>query len=491
MVTRNIELARRVAEWSEIPVAVIGDVILDRYTWGKVSRISPEAPVPVVLVGPEELRLGGAANVAANLAAAGGAATLCGVVGQDASAARLMGLLTEHGIVSTGITVDASRPTVVKERVMAHNQQLLRIDRELYEPLAAAVEADLLRKIDALAGVKVWVVSDYGKGTLSRRVLEKVIATRATVLVDPKGKDYARYRGATLVTPNKKEAEEATGLALSSPKSWRAAATQLIESLSLQAAVITLGAEGLYGRTAAGDEVHVPADARAVFDVTGAGDTVIALMALALAAGEPLFDALKIANAGAGVVVGKVGTAPVSKSELARALDAFASVQGQKVFSRPELLERLLDHRSRRERVVFTNGCFDVLHEGHVDYLRFAKSRGSVLVVGVNDDASVRRLKGTGRPINSLAARGKVLAALQDVDYVTSFAEDTPAELIRAISPDVLVKGEDWREKGVVGREWVESHGGEVVLAPLTPGRSTSALIEAMRAGDRRGEPRP
>ncbi|MFO0984214.1 MAG: D-glycero-beta-D-manno-heptose-7-phosphate kinase [Planctomycetota bacterium] len=487
MIGRSIDLARRVREWQGIRIAVLGDVILDRYTWGQVSRISPEAPVPVVLVGPEELRLGGAANVAANVAAVGGQVALLGVVGSDAGGASIERLLDQQHIAPRGLVIDAARPTIVKERVMARNQQLMRIDRETYVPLGADIEQELIERIEALGNVRVWIVSDYGKGTLTRSVLERVVGSGATVLVDPKGKDYARYRGATLITPNKKEAEEATARVLDGPAAWRAAAADLIEQLALQAAVITLGPEGAFGRTRSGEEMHVPADARAVFDVTGAGDTMIALLAMGLATGESLFDALSIANAGAGVVVGKVGTAPVTKSELVHALDAFATMRHEKILDGTTLLERLQQHRTRHESIVFTNGCFDILHEGHVDYLRFAKSRGSVLVVGVNDDASVRRLKGVGRPVNAIAARMKVLAALQDVDYVTPFADDTPADLIRTISPQVLVKGEDWRDKGVVGREWVEAHGGQVVLAPLTPGRSTTALLDAARSGGEGG----
>jgi D-beta-D-heptose 7-phosphate kinase/D-beta-D-heptose 1-phosphate adenosyltransferase len=330
------------------------------------------------------------------------------------------------------------------------------------------------------------VLSDYGKGVLCTPVLRAVIdAARAAgvpVLVDPKGTDYARYRGATLVTPNRKEAEEALNRKLTGLADVPQAARDLIRVADIEAAVITLGADGMYWLSGAA-EGHVTTVARAVFDVTGAGDTVIAHLALGLACKLSFEACVHLANHAAGIVVGKSGAASVTRAELAAVLahsTGAASAAGA-VCTLPELLRRIRDWRAEKKRVVFTNGCFDVLHAGHVAYLREARSHGDVLVVGVNDDASVRRLKGTDRPINPVADRLTVLAALEMVDAVVPFAEDTPLELVQALTPDVLVKGQDWADKGVVGREWVERHGGKVVLAQMLPGRSTSAIVERMR----------
>jgi D-beta-D-heptose 7-phosphate kinase/D-beta-D-heptose 1-phosphate adenosyltransferase len=477
------------AELERLPrprILIVGDLILDRYVWGTVERISPEAPIPVLAARTSETRLGGAGNVAANLRAMEAEVEILGVVGGDERGAVVSELFARIGVEHAGVLRLPERPTTEKTRMLGAGVQMLRVDWEEARALADGQAAELVRGIERrVAGASAVVLSDYGKGVLCRAVLAAVIAAaRAAgvpVLVDPKGTDYARYRGATLLTPNRKEAEEALGRRLREPGDWPGAARDLVRTAGVAAAVITLGADGMYYLYEP-REGHVSTVARAVFDVTGAGDTVIAHLALGLAAGLEFEAAVHLANHAAGIVVGKSGAASVTRAELFAELERTQPHAGT-VLTRAELLRRRAEWRAEKKRVVFTNGCFDVLHAGHVAYLREARAQGDVLVVGVNDDSSVRRLKGPTRPVNSLADRMTVLAALEMVGAVTSFAEDTPLELIQALTPDVLVKGEDWRDKGVVGREWVERHGGKVVLAKLLPGRSTSTIVSRLQGG--------
>jgi len=494
-------LSARLETLSRPRVLIVGDLILDRYVWGTVERISPEAPIPVLAARHTEARLGGAGNVAANLRAMEAEVEVLGVSGDDERGRTLGELFDQIGVEHVGVLALADRPTTEKTRMLGSGAQMLRVDWEEARGLSDADAARLVRGIEPrIRRAGAVVLSDYGKGVLCAPVLRAVIdaarAAKVPVLVDPKGSDYARYRGATLLTPNRKEAEEALHKKLARREDWPAAVRDLIRAAGVDAAVITLGAEGMYYLFGE-EEGHVSTVARAVFDVTGAGDTVIAHLALGLAAGLDFETCVHLANHAAGIVVGKPGAASVTRAELAAVLDRGAKNPGC-VCTRAELLGRVAAWRAEKKRVVLTNGCFDVLHAGHVAYLREARAHGDVLVVGVNDDASVRRLKGDGRPINPVEDRMTVLAALEMVDAVVSFAEDTPLELVRSVTPDVLVKGEDWRDKGVVGREWVERHGGKVVLAPLLPGRSTSAIVERMRATSdpdsppkRRGSTRP
>ena len=474
-------------------VLIVGDVIMDRYVFGDVGRISPEAPIPVLAARRNELRLGGAGNVAANLSRMEAEVRVVGVVGDDGHG-RAMAEAFERSGIEARLTIDRSRPTIEKTRMMSGVQQMLRVDWEDPRDVEGEVLAALLAAAEeGLSGAAAVVLSDYGKGTLPPAVVERVIrsarARGIPVLVDPKGSDYARYRGATLITPNKKEAEQAVGRKLVSPEDLARAARELIELAALDLVVITLGSEGIYFRTAgegaAAREHRAPAVARAVFDVTGAGDTVVAHLALYLAARWDIEDAVTMANVAAGIVVGKLGTHAVTRAELASRLADSLPHEG-KVLDEGSLGGMLESWRRERKRIVFTNGCFDVLHVGHVEYLRFARLRGDVLLVGVNSDASIARLKGPERPVNPLEDRMKVLAALEMVDAVVPFDADTPLALIERVTPDVLVKGEDWADKGVVGREWVEGHGGRVVLAPLVPGRSTTAILERARGGGAR-----
>ena len=464
-------------------VVIIGDLIVDRYISGEVSRISPEAPIPVLAASSSELRLGGAGNVAANLRAMEADVAMVGVVGDDSHGVLLRELFEADGIGTGGVILDSSRPTIEKTRMMSGVQQMLRVDWEDTRPIGAEVLARMLAAIPReLEGADAVVLSDYGKGTLAREVIELAISEARErsipVLVDPKGADFSRYAGATLVTPNRKEAELALGRDLVGLGDLPAAADELIACASLAQVVITLGGDGIYFRARDGAlEGRIPTQARAVFDVTGAGDTVVAHLAFHLGAGLELEAAVTLANHAAGIVVAKLGTHSVTREELLERL-----LEGQpldsKVANAGSLSARLDAWRREGKRIVFTNGCFDVLHAGHVSYLRFARARGDVLVVGVNDDASVARLKGPARPVNPLEDRLAVLGALEVVDAVISFADDTPKALVELVSPDVLVKGEDYADKAVVGREWVESHGGQVVLAPLLPGRSTTGILE-------------
>ncbi|HED65272.1 MAG TPA: D-glycero-beta-D-manno-heptose-7-phosphate kinase [Planctomycetes bacterium] len=470
-------------------VLILGDLILDRYVSGEVQRISPEAPIPVLAARQDEVRLGGAGNVAANLRAMGAEVEILGVVGDDGKGRMLRELLEAIGVESSGVHIAADRPTTEKTRLIGGAQQILRVDWEESGAVGSADASSLLEGLDQrLEHTGAVILSDYGKGVLTDGILADVIArARAAsvpVLVDPKGEDYSRYRGATLVTPNRREAEVAIGRTIEHLEDLPAVAERLMDQAELDAAVITLGADGIFYRERGrGSGDRVPTAARAVFDVTGAGDTVISHLALVLAAGRPLAEAVRLANHAAGLVVARRGAASVTREELAATLGAGS---GAGAVLDPEDLPGVLAlWRSEGKRIVFTNGCFDILHAGHVDYLRKASARGDVLLVGVNDDQSVARLKGPSRPINPIGDRLTVLAALEMVDAVVPFPEDTPERIIEEVTPDVLVKGEDWADKGVVGREWVESHGGEVYLAPLTPGRSTTAVVQRAQEAER------
>lgn len=466
-------------------ILIVGDLILDSYLTGDVERISPEAPIPVLRARHSEERLGGAGNVAVNLRSLDAEVEVLGVVGDDDGGRQLLSMLEAAGVDVSGCVSDPGRPTTKKTRMVSGVQQVLRVDWEEADSLGSEHTNQMLSGLEArVQRAGAVILSDYGKGALSPEGVATVIqaATLAgvPVLVDPKGRDYSLYRGATLVTPNRKEAEEALGHSIDDLDELPACAKELIEVADLAAAVITLGPDGIYHYEKGGDSGRVPTVARQVFDVTGAGDTVISLLALAMAAGERLESAVKLANTAAGIVVGRRGAASVTRAELKAALGQEPGKQG-KVVGREELALLLAEWRRDGRSIAFTNGCFDVLHRGHVEYLRYARSKGDVLIVGINDDDSVRRLKGASRPVNGIEDRMHVLAALEMVEAVIAFGEDTPKEIIEFVTPDALIKGEDWADKGVVGREWVEQHGGKVHLAPLLEGRSSSSVIERIQ----------
>lgn len=464
-------------------VLVVGDVMLDRYWYGDTSRISPEAPVPVVKIGRQEDRPGGAANVALNIAALGAAASLTGVVGRDEAADTLKATLSAANILAD-FYQSPEHPTITKLRIISRHQQLIRMDLE--ESYSEADSQGCFKKMeDMLTSAGAIVLSDYSKGTLHDVQAFIGLAKKSSVpvLVDPKGTDFARYKGATLLTPNLHEFEAVVGVC-TSEQELVSRGNRLIKDLDLQALLVTRGEHGMTLLIPDQPELHLPARAREVFDVTGAGDTVIAVLAAVLAAGESYSQAVALANLAAGIVVGKLGTAVVSGPELRRAIQQESGSE-KGVVSLDQLLIALEDAREQGESVVFTNGCFDIIHAGHVGYLEEARKLGDRLIVAINDDESVRRLKGAGRPINPAERRAAVLAGLESVDWVISFKDDTPENLLHSIRPDILVKGGDYSDEQVVGAGIVKQYGGEVKALSLYDNCSTTAIVDKIREESR------
>lgn len=464
-------------DFSAARVLVAGDLMLDRYWSGRASRISPEAPVPVVHVQAMDDRPGGAANVALNIAALGARVWLAGVVGADEAGRILQDRLRQAG-VGCLIEERSHIPTVTKLRVLSQHQQLIRLD---FEDPQAPLDPDPLPGLcrTALSQAQVLVISDYAKGTVAdpQTLMALARAQGIPVLVDPKGRDFARYRGASLLTPNRAELEQVVGPCGDDAALGRRAEA-LRADLGLPALLVTLGERGMLLVEAGRAALHLPTRAREVFDVTGAGDTVIGVLAAALASGCPLAEAAMLANGAAALVVGKLGAASVTPRELAAAL---SGSEWHSLLSEEELVRAIARARAQGERIVMTNGCFDILHEGHVAYLQEARRLGDRLVVAVNGDRSVRALKGAGRPVNPLRQRMAVLAGLASVDWVVPFEEDTPERLICRVLPDVLVKGGDYRAEQVAGGACVRAAGGAVRILPYREGRSTSRIIQAIR----------
>ncbi|MDR5868642.1 bifunctional D-glycero-beta-D-manno-heptose-7-phosphate kinase/D-glycero-beta-D-manno-heptose 1-phosphate adenylyltransferase HldE [Halomonas koreensis] len=457
---------------------VVGDVMLDRYFHGGTSRISPEAPVPVVRVEEAEDRPGGAANVALNIASLGARAALAGLVGDDANADLLTRRLEDAG-VSTHFARSAEVPTITKLRVMSRNQQLIRLDFE--EGLGEVDTAPLAARVEAALGeADLVILSDYGKGTLAdvEGLIRRGREAGKRVLVDPKGGDFRKYRGASLITPNLAEFEAVAG-PCPDDATLAERGEALRAELELEALLITRSEKGMTLIREGHEPLHLPTRAREVFDVTGAGDTVIGVLGLALAAGHGFPEAMTLANLAAGLVVAKPGTATLSIAELYTALHGDKLAEFGVIGEAP-LIEAVRAAQARGERVVMTNGCFDILHAGHVAYLEHARRLGDRLIVAVNDDASIGRLKGPTRPINPLARRMQVLAGLGAVDWVVPFAEDTPQRLIEAVLPDVLVKGGDYRPEQIAGGEAVRAAGGEVRVLGFEDGVSTTAMISTI-----------
>ena len=464
---------------------VIGDVMLDRYLIGSVGRISPEAPVPIVLLNSQNERAGGAANVAANLALLGIKTHLIGCVGDDLEAQSLSKLIADAGI-ENNLVASKTRPTIAKTRVVSGHQQMMRLDQESSSAFTKEEIDALQASIHAAlkAAPQIVILSDYAKGLLSETVCQDIIKICNTqnipVLVDPKGADYTKYVGATALTPNKKETAEACSTHINDAE-LITKAVALKNCIKLQFLAVTRGEEGI---TLIDDDLinngihHVAASAKQVFDVSGAGDTVIATLAAGLMYGLTTLQALTVANLAAGVVVGKVGTVPITKADLIEALQAEqGSEQAHKICNLAQLLAKVNTWKQQNQKIIFTNGCFDLLHAGHVTYLEAAKKRGDKLILGLNTDRSVSAIKGPTRPVVHENDRARVLAALESVDAVILFDEDTPLNLINAIKPNVIAKGSDYSASEVVGGREVESWGGQIALIDLVAGRSTTGIL--------------
>jgi D-beta-D-heptose 7-phosphate kinase/D-beta-D-heptose 1-phosphate adenosyltransferase len=478
----NSDLVALVERLSSARVLCIGDVMLDHYVYGQVERVSPEAPIPVLYVEREMRTLGGAGNVLRNLCALEASASFISVVGNDDAGREIQRLLADEHGAEVHLLVQPQRVTTVKSRYVAGNQQLLRADRETATPLDPFIREDLLRLArELVTSHPVVIISDYAKGVLTEGVALEIINAAheagSRVIVDPKAGDPIRYRGANLLKPNRRELATSTGMPVATEAEVVAAARMLIERCDFGAVLVSLGGDGMVLVRADGSHFSQRAQFREVFDVSGAGDTAVAAIAAALGAGLDPEDAVRLANTAAGIVVGKVGTAAAYVNELLAVLSGQDVHFGDKVQPPRQALDIIERWRRKGLKIGFTNGCFDLLHPGHVSLLDQARAACDRLVVALNSDASTARLKGPGRPIQSEQARAAVLASLAAVDLVVIFDEDTPVELIRAIRPHILVKGADYRLDQVVGGDIVTAAGGRVLLAELTPGHSTTATI--------------
>lgn len=471
-------MAISIPDFTKTHIVVAGDVMLDRYLFGNTGRISPEAPVPVVHVHETDDRPGGAANVAVNLAGLGIKTRIVGVVGEDDAADALQTALGKRGI-DCNLRRHADRPTITKTRVQSRGQQLIRLDQENSDPLVSNDIVDDLAA--ALKGADAVVLSDYGKGALTN--IQQMIAVcrdaGVPVLIDPKGSDFTRYRGAQVLTPNQSEFEAVAGVS-ANDEELVSRGMAMLDDLELEALLITRSEKGMLLLEADSDPIFLSTQAREVFDVTGAGDTVIATLAGAFASGQSLGAASALANVAAGLVVRKIGAASVTPGEINAALHQRG--QGGRDLQNVDALTAMVEEaRSRGEKIILTNGCFDVLHAGHVAYLEEAKGLGDRLIVAINDDESVRRLKGDSRPINTLEDRSLVLAGLAAVDWVVAFSDDTPASLIEIVKPDILVKGGDYRPEQIAGAKAVLKSGGEVRVLAFRDGHSSSRIIDKLR----------
>lgn len=487
---RSEELFPIVNRMAGTAILVVGDIMLDRFVYGDVERISPEGPIPVLTVRRETMMAGGAGNVLANLSGLGVQARIVAVTGRDAAAETLRGVLAELGTDMAGLIAAPDRPTTIKTRFLAAHQQLLRTDEEKSGALPAALEEQIIDEaLRALPGVRAVILSDYGKGVLSEKTIGAIIAAAkksgVKILVDPKKADYSVYAGADIVTPNRKELSEAVGnAATGTDAEVEESARALMRRAGVGAVVATRSRDGMTVLDGVNAPLHLPTEAREVYDVSGAGDTVIATVAAAVAADASLADAARIANAAAGLVVAKVGTAPVRKEEL---LAALAGDDGNaKIRTADAALETVQRWRARGLKIGFTNGCFDILHAGHIKYLAAARERCDRLIVALNADESVRRLKGAERPVNGEAARAAVLAALAAVDMVVIFGreaaeDDKPLKLIARLKPEIYFKGGDYAVETLPETPLVRSYGGAVEIMPFHEGHSTTATINNMK----------
>lgn len=483
----SLSLENILANAPSVSVLVVGDVMLDHYIYGTIDRISPEAPVEIVTWRRQEYGLGGAANVANNLAQLGCRVFLAGVVGSDAAAEELLKIARNLGIDTTGVISDADRPTTLKTRVIAQGQQIIRIDRESHSEINDELTSILLdhvrKRIPLVDGV---ILSDYAKGVLRPDLCSSVInaanGNHKRALVDPKGRDFSKYRGAFILTPNKNELAEASHMSVNSEAEIHKAVDSLFRVLECQAILVTRAQEGMSLFQEASETVRIQTDVRDVFDVTGAGDTVISMLGRILFAGGDPLAAAQLANIAAGVKVAKLGAAAVTTHEIIAYLREREDRFRGKILDLSQLKHVVAQAHSQGRKIVLTNGCFDLLHVGHVQLLQKAKALGEMLIVAINDDDSVSKLKGSGRPLISAADRARILAALEPVDYVIMFPDLTPLGLIEALMPDVLVKGGNYSLEEVVGRQEVEKYGGRVVLIPPIDTQSSSKIIKEIVA---------
>ncbi|MEA4837367.1 MAG: D-glycero-beta-D-manno-heptose-7-phosphate kinase [Rhodospirillaceae bacterium] len=483
----HAHLAASVSSLKGASLLCVGDIVLDRFVHGGVERISPEAPIPVMLVERETATLGAAGNVARNLVALGALPRFLTAIGDDKPGREITRLVAGQNQIEAALIVEPERQTPIKTRFFAGSQQVMRVDHEQYSPLGADGCAQILdAAAEMMATVGAVVLSDYGKGLFSAELVRGLIdgARRQglPVVVDPKGKDYRIYEGATIITPNRKELHQATGMPVDSDDGVAAAARHLIATCGIGNVLATRGKDGMSLITGTGEEIHLPAEAREVFDVSGAGDTVTAVLAAALAGGIGIADAARLANAAAAIVVGKIGIAVVEADELIAALHLGAVAEGStKIAGMGRAQERIADWRRQGLKIGFAHGCFDLLHPGHVSLLSQARACCDRLVVGLNSDESARRLKGEGRPVQSESARAIVLASLAAVDLVVPFAEDTPVALIESLRPDILVRNAEDDPNPTAGSELMQSWGGRVLLAEPVEGQNTTATIVRMR----------
>lgn len=480
------DLASRLDQFIDRRVLCVGDLMLDRYVYGRVERISPEAPIPVLHTQRETATLGGAGNVVRNIAALGGEVDIVGVIGKDQTGDDVTEEFNALPGVTAHLLTDPSRPTTQKTRYVADRQQLLRADYENATPILLDIEQKLLEQISAsMKDCKAVILSDYAKGVLTPKVISETIRLAREagkiIIVDPKGRDFARYSGATYLTPNRKELSEAVGKKITSTAIAEAEARALMNEMHIDNILVKLGSEGVCLVCKNQPALHLQTKAREVFDVSGAGDTVAATLALALASDFTPSEAAELANTAGSLVVGKVGTASVTRDEIARELmHGKARLANDKIVGFASIADIAERWRKMGLKVGFTNGCFDLLHPGHISLLNQARASCDKLVVGLNSDASIKRLKGQARPIQNETARSAVLASLSDVDQVVIFGEDTPLELIKTLRPDVLIKGADYTIDNVVGATEVQGWGGKVVLAQIIEGQSTTSTIARM-----------
>ncbi len=466
-------------------ILVVGDLMLDRYVWGDVGRISPEAPVPVLRVEREENKLGGSGSVISNLACLGAEASCVGVIGDDYHGGLVLAELEKMGVGTEGVFTAPGRPTGVKTRAIARAQHVVRIDNEDTGPLPGDLEEQVVAFItDIMPTQDLVIISDYNKGLLSEHLARQTITLARShdkhVLIDTKNDDVAKFAGATTITPNREEAERLTQTKLDSRENMQQAARQLMIDLDLDFATITLDRDGM--ALCSGESFEIfPTHPVEVYDTTGAGDMALSIMGFVIAGGYSVEDAVRLANVACGIEISRVGVSPVTREEIIARIKEMHHLTPSKIKTLAEIARIVEEARRKRQRIVFTNGCFDLLHIGHIKYLQFSKAQGDILILGVNTDESVRRLKGPSRPILDQTHRGQILSAIEWIDYIVFFGGDTPLELLRVVRPDVLVKGAQYSRDQVVGADFVESHGGEVRLAPMVEGISTTDIVDKIR----------